>query len=34
MDFPRDGLAQVLKLGLPAKPEDALDYASLLVEQH
>jgi len=30
MDFPRDDLAQALELGLPAEPEDALDYATLL----
>src|SRR5439155_4952380 len=34
MDFPRDGVAQALELGLAAKPENALDDASLLVQQH
>src|SRR6266571_9079701 len=34
MDFPRNGLAQALELGLAAEPEDALDYAPLLVQQH
>ena len=34
MDLFRNGSAQVLKLGFAAKPENALDYASLLVQQH
>src|SRR5262249_2854462 len=34
MDLSRNDVPQVLELGIPAKPEDALDDPSLLVEQH
>src|SRR4051812_3168836 len=34
MNFPRDRFAQMVELGFSAKPEDALDDPSLLVQQH
>src|SRR2546425_1079216 len=34
MDLFRDGLAQVLEFGVTAEAKDALDDATLLVEQH